>query len=86
MYSWFKALVNRVPRPAWQLGLLWGENELQWNPKDSTAIVVVYSQKVCDGEIASYNDDIIRGGSFAVYRRIWISPAKVASFGKFEGW
>lgn len=89
---WIKGLIARIPRPAWQIGLLWGDGEVQWNPVGSEAIAIVFSQGECDDEIATYNENIVApghagaGGSIAVYRKIWISPAKVNTFDIFNGW
>lgn len=78
-------IIDRIPRPAWQIGLLWGNGEVEWNRPGSTAIAIVFTKEECDKELAYYNEHIISGGSMAVYRRIWISPARVASYGDFEG-
>jgi hypothetical protein len=78
MAHWLRGFLNRIPRPAFEVCLFWGNGDIQPG-------FIVFTQEECDSAIAAYNEDVVNGGSIACFRKKWISPAKVEKLPEFQG-
>ncbi|MEN6583036.1 MAG: hypothetical protein ABFD54_11350 [Armatimonadota bacterium] len=79
LFRKLKSLLGRVPRRMWQLGLDWGNGDIQWG-----YIMPVYDQEVVDAERECEND--VPCICKVVLRRCWVSYAKLETLPEFGGW